>query len=61
MLPASPFVVYYLYGEVVKSEALGDLWQHSIEYTEIDEDIREQIAKFVFERQREIIRKKRRP
>jgi hypothetical protein len=61
MLPATPYVVYYLYGEVVSSELVGKLWQNSIVYTEVDVDIREQIAKFVFERQREILRKKRRP
>lgn len=61
MLPPTPYLVYYLYGEIVKSEPVGDIWRHSIEYTEIDEDIREQIAKYVFERQREILRKKRRP
>lgn len=61
MLPSSPYVVYYVYGEVVKSDPVDDIFQNSIEYTEIDEDIREQIAKYVFERQREILRKKRRP
>jgi hypothetical protein len=60
MLPGAPYIVYYVYGEVVKSEPVGDLWQLSIEYTVIDEDIREQIAKYVFERQRQILRKKRR-
>jgi PilZ domain len=61
MLPSAPYVVYYVYGEVVKSELVGDIFENSIMYTEIDEDIREQIAKYVFERQREILRKKRRP
>jgi len=61
MLPSAPYVAYYLYGEIVNSDQVDDVWQNSIEYTEIDEDIREQIAKFVFEKQREILRKKRRP
>jgi c-di-GMP-binding flagellar brake protein YcgR len=61
MLPTAPYLVLYLYGEVVNSEQVGDIWQNSIEYTEIDEDIREQIVKYVFEKQREILRKKRRP
>jgi c-di-GMP-binding flagellar brake protein YcgR len=61
MLPTAPHMVFYLYGEVVNCELVGDEWQSSIVYTEIDEDIREQIAKYVFEKQREILRKKRRP
>ncbi len=61
VLPNSPYMVFYIYGNVVKCEQASDRFAVSIGFTEIDEDIREQIAKFVFERQREILRKKRRP
>lgn len=61
MLPSTPFNVLYIYGNVVKCEICNDRPMVYIEYTVIDEDIREQIAKYVFERQREILRKKRRP
>jgi hypothetical protein len=60
VLPSVPYAVMYVYGLVVKSQPIDDGSITSIEYTEIDEDIREQIAKFVFERQREILRKKKR-
>ena len=61
MLPTSPFMVFYIYGTVIKCAQECDKFRVTIEFTEIDEDIREQIAKYVFERQREILRKKRRP
>lgn len=61
MFPSVAYVVFHVYGEVLKCEPDGH-GQHftSIEFTEIDEDIRDRIAKYVFERQREILRKKRR-
>lgn len=61
VLPTSPYIIFYIYGNVVKCEQARDRFMVSIGFTEIDEDIREQIAKYVFERQREILRKKRRP
>jgi hypothetical protein len=61
MLPTSPLMVKYVYGPVIKCSPESDKFRITVEFTEIDEDIREQIAKYVFERQREILRKKRRP
>lgn len=61
MLPSSPFMVFYVYGTVIKCAQACDKYRVMVEFTEIDEDIREQLAKYVFERQREILRKKRRP
>jgi c-di-GMP-binding flagellar brake protein YcgR len=60
MLPTAPFMVFYVYGVVVKVEQTTANCRISVEFTEIDDDIREQIVKYVFERQREILRKKRR-
>lgn len=60
MLPTAPFMVFYIYGTVVKIEQSANKCRVSVEFTEIDDDIREQIVKYVFERQREILRKKRR-
>lgn len=60
MLPTAPFFVFYVYGVVVGVEQAASNWRVSVEFTVIDEDIREQIVKFVFERQREILRKRRR-
>lgn len=61
MFPSMPYLVFTIYGEVIQSEDTPEgVFLTSLEFTEIDEDIRDRIAKFVFERQREILRKKRR-
>lgn len=61
MLPSTTYVIFYLYGNVVKVERESSgLYQIAVEFTEIDEDIRDRIAKHVFERQREILRKMKR-
>ena len=59
MLPTAPFMIFYVYGNVVKCEPMCQKYEVCVEFTEIDNDIREQIAKYVFHRQREILRKKR--
>lgn len=61
VLPSQPEVMWFVYGEVVRSQA-ASCARHNIcvSFTVIDEDIREKILKFVFERQRELIRKQRR-
>ena len=61
MLPSMAYVVFYVYGEVIKSEPDGKgSYLTSVVFTEIDEDIRDRIAKHVFERQRELLRKMKR-
>lgn len=61
MLPTLPYVVFYLYGEVVRTEKTEEGTHLTcIEFTSIDEEIRDKIAKFVFEKQREVLRMKRR-
>lgn len=61
MFPTLPYVLFYVYGDVLRSEKLDDgRYQICIEFTAIDEEIRDKIAKFVFEKQREILRMKRR-
>lgn len=59
MLPTAPSMMFYVYGNVVKCAPACQKHEVCIEFTEIDDDIREQIAKYVFHRQREILRKKR--
>lgn len=61
VLPIAPLNVFYLYGVVVKCDEACGMFQTYVEFTIIEEDIREQIAKYVFNRQREVLRKKRRP
>ena len=61
LLPAQPDVLYYVYGHVVRSEPSScDRHNVCVNFTVIDEDIRSKIVKFVFEKQREQLRKKRR-
>jgi hypothetical protein len=59
MLPTAPFMIFYIYGTVVNCEPGCQNYHVCLKFTEIDDDIREQIAKYVFHRQREILRKKR--
>ncbi len=60
-LPTCPELVFFIYAEVVRCVP-GECCNNriSVTYTLIDEDVREKIVKFVFERQREIIRNQRR-
>lgn len=61
MLPTVSSCVFYVYGEVVKQQQETDgQYRTAVRFTVIDEDIREEIAKFVFEKQRETLRKQRR-
>jgi PilZ domain. len=54
-----PHVALYLYGDVVKSEREGDDFCTSVKFTGMSDDIRDEIIKFVFRRQREILSAKR--
>jgi hypothetical protein len=58
-VPTAPFMIFYIYGNVVRCDAACQKYEVCVEFSEIDDDIREQIAKFVFHRQREVLRKKR--
>jgi c-di-GMP-binding flagellar brake protein YcgR len=61
ILPYPGEAVLYIYGDVVRIEQdVQDKSIVSVRFTVIDEDIREKIVKYVFEKQREIIRKQRR-
>jgi len=59
ILPTAPSMIFYIYGKVVKCDAAGEKFELCIEFTDIDDDIREEIEKYVFHKQREILRKKR--
>ncbi|MGC9964804.1 MAG: PilZ domain-containing protein [Syntrophobacteraceae bacterium] len=59
MLPTAPFMIFYVYGNVTRCDAACQKYEVCVEFCEIDDDIREQIAKYVFHRQREVLRKKR--
>ena len=59
MLPMIPPVAMYIYGEIVKLESHSNGNIIAVKYTAIDEEIRDEIVKFVFRRQREMLREKR--
>jgi hypothetical protein len=49
----------YLYGEVVQREKSEDGHITAVKFLSLDEDTRDEIIKFVFEKEREILRQKR--
>lgn len=52
-------VIIWIYGEVVKSNPTPDGHFVAIRYTHMDDSVRDVIVRFVFEREREIIREMR--
>ncbi|HIJ59602.1 MAG TPA: PilZ domain-containing protein [Nitrospirae bacterium] len=59
LLPIFPPVAMYVYGEVVLSESKEGGWFTAVKFINIEEDIRDEIVKFVFKKQRELLREKR--
>lgn len=59
ILPMMPPVALYIYGEVVKIEQQINSYAIAVKFIAMDEDIRDEIVKFVFRRQREMLREKR--
>lgn len=53
------YMVIYLYGEVVKSYEKDDIFRVAVKFICMDEEVRDEILKFVFKRQREILKAKR--
>ncbi len=53
-------VALFLYGEVVEAEKPRDEYDTSIKFINLDDYIRDEIIRFVFESEREILREKRR-
>lgn len=49
----------YLYGQVIRCENIDNEFLVSVKFINIDEDVRDHIIKFVFHRQRQILRQKR--
>lgn len=60
MLPIIPPIAMFIYGEVVNVETQVSGYMIAIKFIALDEDIRDEIVKFVFKRQREILKEKRR-
>ena len=53
-------VALYVYGKVVSLKPQGEESHVSVKYVAMDDEIREEIIKFVFERERQILRDRRR-
>ncbi|MCX8034192.1 MAG: PilZ domain-containing protein [Thermodesulfovibrio sp.] len=49
----------YVYGEVISCESINNEFRIGVKFINIDEDVRDQIVKFVFHRQRQILRQKK--
>jgi hypothetical protein len=60
MMTRNQPVAMCIYGEVTKSVWREDIYFIAIRYVHMDVSIRDEIIRFVFEREREIIREKRR-
>jgi len=60
MLTWNQPVAMSVYGEVTKSEKQHDGYFTAVRYVHMDSSVRDEIIRFVFEREREIIRQKRR-
>lgn len=60
MLPMLPPVALYIYGEVVTVEKQIENYHVAVKFIAMDDEIRDEIVKFVFKTQREILREKRR-
>ncbi|MBN1546238.1 MAG: PilZ domain-containing protein [Syntrophaceae bacterium] len=54
-----PPVAVQLYGEVLSSTKHNDQYRIALKFMEMDEHIRNEIVRFVFEKEREILRAKR--
>ncbi|HTZ41084.1 MAG TPA: PilZ domain-containing protein [Syntrophales bacterium] len=61
ILPFPVPVSITVYGDVVAAEEKGDkLFEVGVKFADMDDEIREEICKFVFHRERQILREKRR-
>ena len=60
VLSSGTSVALYVYGDVVAVDRRDELFEIGVKYAAMDDEIREEICKFVFHRERQIIREKRR-
>jgi c-di-GMP-binding flagellar brake protein YcgR len=59
VFPLNQSVALCIYGEVIKVEQRHDHYFTALRYVHMDDLVRNEIVRFVFEREREIIREKR--
>jgi c-di-GMP-binding flagellar brake protein YcgR len=54
-----PPVAIQIYGEVLKASKIRDQFRVALKFLPMDDHIRNEIVRFVFEKEREILREKR--
>ncbi len=59
VLSSSTSVAVYVYGEVVAADRRNDGFEIGLKFVAMGDEIREEICRFVFERERQILREKR--
>jgi c-di-GMP-binding flagellar brake protein YcgR len=60
LLPTGPPIGIITYGNVVRANEIGnDQYEVSLHFSDMDEEVREEIIRYAINRQREIIRKER--
>ncbi|MCL0084910.1 PilZ domain-containing protein [Thermodesulfovibrionales bacterium] len=59
MFPLIPPITIYVYGEVVTVNDFEDRFAISVKFIAIDEEVRDEITRFVFKKQKEILRERR--
>ncbi len=59
LLPMFPPVALYVYGELVSVDKRDSEWLLAVKFVNIEEEIRDEIVRFVFKKQRELLREKR--
>ena len=59
VLASSSSVALYVYGEVVAADRRDDGFEIGLKFVAMGDEIREEICRFVFERERQILREKR--
>jgi len=59
VLSSSSSVALYVYGEVVAVDRRNDSFEIGLKFVAMGDEIREEICRFVFERERQILREKR--
>lgn len=59
ILESPSAVALYLYGEVVNCQIINNAFRVAVKFINIDEDIRDHIIRFVFHRQRQLLRQKK--
>ena len=60
VLSSGTSVALYVYGEVVAADQRSDGFEIGLKFVAMDDQIRDEICRFVFERERQILREKRR-